>query len=109
VVGYNKRKYEILELVEIGYETSSEIAEACGISQTCASTLLKRYWDWGLLNRYTGHLNNEKIYSLTDRGLERLNYLRETVYERMDEEEISHFLSNIKRCRVNKHLKRDAI
>jgi hypothetical protein len=90
VVGYNKRKHEILELVKIGYETSSEIAEACGISQTCASTLLKRYWDWGLLNRYTGHA-------------------RATVYERMDEEEISYFLSNIKRCRVNKHLKRDAI
>ena len=107
MAGFNERKHEILELVEIGYKTSSEIAEACDISQTCASTLLKRYHDWGLLSRYTGDLNNEKIYSLTDRGLERLNYLRESVYERMDEDEMAHFLSNIKRCRVNIHLKRD--
>jgi DNA-binding PadR family transcriptional regulator len=102
LAGYNERKHEILELIEAGYETSNEIADACGVSHSCASTLLGRYWKFGLLSRYTGELYNEKIYEITDRGYERLNYLRETILERIEEERITDFLANIKRCRILK-------
>jgi DNA-binding PadR family transcriptional regulator len=106
LAGYNERKHEILELIEVGYETSKEIAEACGISHSCASTLLSRYWKFGLLRRYTGELYNEKIYEITERGYERLNYLRETILERMEKERITNFLANIKRCRVIKQIRK---
>ena len=105
MAGYNERKHEILELIEAGYTTSNEIAEACGISHSCASTLLGRYWKFGLLSRYTGELYNEKIYEMTERGYERLSYLRETILERMEEERITNFLANIRRCRVIKQVR----
>ena len=50
--------------------------------------------------RYTGELYNEKIYDITERGFERLDFLRDTVYERMEDERLTEFLANIKRCRV---------
>jgi hypothetical protein len=56
--------------VEAGFDTSDVIAEYCGISQSCASTLLAHYWRQGLLHRNTGPLNNEKIYDLSERGYE---------------------------------------
>ena len=105
MAGYNEHKHEILELIDAGYETSYEIAEACGISHSCASTLLSRYWKFGLLSRYTGELYNEKIYEMTERGYERLSYLRETIRERMEEKRITDFLANIKRCRVIKQVR----
>ena len=102
MVGYNERKLMILELVEAGFTTSSEIADECGISHSCASSLLSRYWSFGLLSRYTGELYNEKIYDITERGSERLDFLRDTVYERMEDERLTEFLANIKRCRILK-------
>jgi len=74
---YNERKLEILELLEAGFETSREIADACGISQSCASALLSRYWRFGLLHRYTAPLNNEKIYTISESGSNRTLWLRE--------------------------------
>ena len=41
-----------------------------------------------------------KIYDITVRGSERLDFLRDTVYERMEDERLSELLANIKRCRV---------
>lgn len=99
---YNERKLEILELVEAGYTTSREIADSCGISHSCAATHLGRYWRMGLLSRYTADLNNEKIYDITKRGNERLDYLRESVLERMERVRMNEFLAKIKLCRVAK-------
>jgi DNA-binding MarR family transcriptional regulator len=78
---YNERKLEILELVEAGFDTSDIIAEYCGISQSFASTLLAHYWRQGLLHRYPGPLNNEKIYDLSERGNERIAWLQSTIHQ----------------------------
>jgi DNA-binding PadR family transcriptional regulator len=56
----------------------------------------------GLLSRFTGELHNEKIYDLTDRGYERLQYLKRLVLERMDEKQAWEFLAKIERCRIIK-------
>lgn len=60
----------------------------------------------GLLSRYTGELYNEKIYDITGRGSERLDFLRVTVLERMEKERLTNFLAKIQRCRVVKHVAR---
>lgn len=74
--GYNERKLVILGLLEAGFETSDEIADACGISQSGAASLLLRYWRQGLLHRYTGPRDNVKVYSVREKGEERLEWLR---------------------------------
>lgn len=102
MAGYNERKLMILELVAAGYTTSKEIANVCGISHSCASCSLARYWSQGLLTRSTAELYNEKIYSIPGRGLERLDLLRANVLERMEDERLTEFLANIKRCKVIK-------
>jgi hypothetical protein len=98
--GFNERKLEILELVEAGFSTSSDIADACGISQSCAATLMARYWSFGLLNRYTASRYNWKEYSITLKGVERIFYLRETVFEDWGDDEVNRFFRNIERCRI---------
>jgi len=100
--GFNERKLEILELVEAGFSTSSDIADACGISQSCAATLLARYWRFGLLNRYTASMYNRKEYNITERGLERIHYLRETVFRDWSDDAVERFLANIKRCKIER-------
>ncbi len=100
--GFNERKLEILELVNEGFSTSSEIAEACGISQSCTATLLARYWKFGLLNRYTASRYNRKEYRITLKGLERISYLQETVFEDWSDDEIDRFLRNIERCKITR-------
>ena len=100
--GFNERKLEILELVQVGFSTSSEIADACDISQTCAATLLARYWSFGLLNRYTASRYNRKEYSITLKGLERISFLRETVFEDRSDDYVARFFRNIERCRVER-------
>ena len=101
--GYNERKLEILELVEAGFETSDVIADACGISLSCASSLLYRYWRWGLLSRYTASLFNQKVYSISDKGEERLDWLRSELDDddgEYGESRISELLADIERRRV---------
>ncbi|MHA2164106.1 MAG: hypothetical protein ACXABF_16950 [Candidatus Thorarchaeota archaeon] len=56
----------------------------------------------GLLSRYTADLYNEKIYDITERGSERLDYLRDSVLERMEMDRMNEFPANIKRCRVDR-------
>jgi DNA-binding MarR family transcriptional regulator len=72
----NERKLQILEEVALGNDTSSGIAQSLGISQTNASELLRRYWTQGLLWRYTAELNNEKIYEVTPKGDDRIEWLQ---------------------------------
>jgi predicted transcriptional regulator len=90
----------ILELIATGPTTSKEIAYVCGISHSCASSSLARYWRQGLLTRSTAEWYNEKIYSITGRGFERLHFLRAKVFEEIEDERLDEFLANIKRCRI---------
>ena len=70
--GFNERKLEILMLVKDGLQTSREVADTCGISLSCASALLSRYWRQSLLRRYTDTQFNLKIYSLSARAWSQL-------------------------------------
>jgi hypothetical protein len=60
---------------------------------------LKRYWEFGLLHRCTGE-GKEKVYTLSERGYERLEWLEEQ-FEGM----YVYFgpYKNIKRCRVKRN------
>ena len=68
-------KYEILKYIEENdFATGSEIAAFRNVTHGSQSTLLKRYWNYGLLHRSTGE-GKEKIYTLSERGHERLAWL----------------------------------
>ena len=72
--GYNVAKIEILDLVlELGEATSYDIAEITDRSMENASVLMLRYHRWGLLSRYRG--SEGYVYSMTERGIERLAWL----------------------------------
>jgi DNA-binding MarR family transcriptional regulator len=95
----NEAKYETLKYIEDrGFATGSEISEYRGVTHGAQSTLLKRYWKYGLLHRCTGE-GKEKIYTLSERGYERLEWLEEqfedACFEGPDE--------NLKRCRIKKN------
>ncbi|GAG76113.1 unnamed protein product, partial [marine sediment metagenome] len=75
--GYNELKLEVLEAF-VNWEkvTAGDMANALGRTHTSISWALLRYHRMGLLSRYTIH-RNEKVYALTPRGLERLDWLME--------------------------------
>lgn len=88
MVERNQRKVEVLEVIEqVGNITASQLAEVLGISHTNASALLLRYWKYGLLNRYTVPNHNMKVYSIKERGRERLVYLQQAEEKFVEDEE----------------------
>lgn len=111
----NEAKYEALKYIyEVELATGSEIAEFRGVTHGCQSSLLRRYWKHGLLHRCSGE-GKEKVYSLSDRGYERLEWLEsefEDVLFYIDpgiylkrcrvkrENDSWDFLKNVKRCKV---------
>jgi DNA-binding MarR family transcriptional regulator len=97
----NEAKYESLNYIdEVGFATSSEIAESRGVTHGCQSTLLRRYWKYGLLHRASVE-GKEKIYTLSTRGEERLKWLRPQFEHEYDDDILDYF-SNVKRCRVKR-------
>jgi DNA-binding MarR family transcriptional regulator len=112
----NRAKYETLNYIEYaGFASSFEIAEYRGVTHGCQSTLLRRYWKHKLLYRASGE-GKEKIYTLSPRGRERLDWLKEQFEFDNDcdtivlsevkrckvhrDESLSDFLKNVKRCRI---------
>jgi len=111
----NEAKYETLKYIDaVGFATGKEIAEHRGVTHGCQSTLLKRYWGYSYLHRCSGE-GKEKVYTLSERGYEKLEWLEEQFedvyfdlgpYENLKrcrvkrDEESLDFLKNIKRCRV---------
>jgi|GEM_PF-2323092 DNA-binding PadR family transcriptional regulator len=76
------RKYQVLEFLDRGGEaTAREIYD--GISPPSKlhtlTTHLNRYWKNGLLEKR--HLKGKTLYSLTRKGLERLNYFRRVKFK----------------------------
>jgi DNA-binding MarR family transcriptional regulator len=97
----NEAKYESLKYIgEVSFATSAEIAEYREVTHGCQSTLLTRYWRYGLLNRCSGE-GKEKIYTLSQRGEERLAWLEEQ-FENDIEDNFSKLLTTIKRCRIRR-------
>ncbi len=76
-MGYNERKLQILEFIyENGDVTSFELAEALDLEIHNARTLLKRYHEYGLLSRIKVDSFGTRVYMITNRGIERLEWLR---------------------------------
>ncbi len=73
--GYNEVKLEILKEIEgLGEATIVEVNDNLGRNYTNTAMAMLRYHRHGLLSR-SGVNRKNKIYSLTDRGRERLNWL----------------------------------
>ena len=73
---YNEAKLEILEaLEELGEATVEDVASMLDRSYESVGMALLRYHRHGLVSRYKVQ-GRIRMYSLTDRGLERLEYLR---------------------------------
>jgi hypothetical protein len=98
----------------MGFATGRMVSEYRGLTHGSQSTLLRRYWKFGLLHRCT-RVGKEKVYALSERGSERLAWLEEYFgdmyfdlgpYEGLKRcrvrrgEESQVFLENVKRCRV---------
>jgi len=85
--GYNELKLEVLEeFVNWEEVTAGDMANALGRTHTSIAMALLRYHHMGLLSRYTIH-RNEKVYALTPRGLERLDWLMEQDFNDSDDED----------------------
>ena len=91
--GYNELKLELLEEADNWEEvTAGDMARALRRTHCSIAMAMLRYHRQGLLSRHTIH-RNEKVYALTDRGLERLEWLMEQasddddVFDEEEEEE----------------------
>ena len=74
--GFNEAKVEILELLHlVGPCTAIQVGLLTGRTPENASMNLMRYQRNGLLRRHTLQ-GREKIYELTERGVERLAWLQ---------------------------------
>ena len=70
-MGYNERKLSVLDAIEVlGEVRAWDIAEYLEIDIWAARKALSRYRRQGLLHRSWG------LYWLSDRGVERLEYLQ---------------------------------
>ncbi len=76
MVGYNERKLSVLEVIfDLGEVRAWDIAESLDIGMWAARKALSRYRRQGLLYRSWG------LYWLSDKGLERLEYLLKSKQE----------------------------
>jgi len=76
MVGFNERKLSVLEAIaELGEVRAWDIADYLDIGIWAARKALSRYRRQGLLYRSWG------LYWLSDKGLERLEYLQESYYQ----------------------------
>jgi len=86
--GYNELKLEVLEEFENWDEvTAGEMAKALGRNPNSISKAMGRYHHQGLLSRYTIY-RNEKVYAMTARGLERLDWLMEQEFDDSDDDDV---------------------
>ena len=75
MAGYNDVKKEILAILdEMGELTAREAAGIVGRSHESVAMALLRYHRQGLVSRYTRE-GKTRVYKLTDKGVERLEYL----------------------------------
>jgi len=71
---YNEAKIEILDIIRtLGEATAMQISLFTNKTPECCSMNLLRYHRMGLLHRYTLE-GRTKIYSLSERGEERLEW-----------------------------------
>jgi DNA-binding IclR family transcriptional regulator len=79
MVGYNERKLQVLEYVEMcRMTTSAELAGSLNLEIHNARTLLKKYSRQGLLSRSRKDAWGTRVHKITAKGLRRLSYLKGT-------------------------------
>ena len=77
VVGWNKRKFQVLEYVYEREEGSSrDVADALHVEIHNVRTLLRKYHLQCLLRRYTGDAYGSRIYEITTKGEARIEWIR---------------------------------
>ena len=85
--GYNELKLEVLmEMEAVEDAVAGEIAEELGYPYASVAMAMLRYHRQGLLNRYTSDWKNEKVYSLTDKGRDRIDWLLDQEGDEDDDE-----------------------
>lgn len=85
--GYNEVKLKILKEIEgLGEATIVEVNDNLGRNYANTAMAMLRYHRSGLLSRHGVNQKN-KIYSLSDRGRERLDWLLEQNIKDSDDEE----------------------
>lgn len=79
----NTTKIDILKCLSDGqWWTTPKVAQACGLSLTNASELLRRYRSQSLVNRERNYdVPRGYLYRITPVGLERLEYFSSDVLE----------------------------
>lgn len=78
MVERNARKQQILTYLSVVEDaTARDIADVCDITIHNARTLLARYHRYGLLSRYTADRYGTRVYAITTKGVERLDWLRD--------------------------------
>jgi len=76
MVEYNERKRQVLAFVRDNPSvTSSELARTLNLEIHNARTLLKKYFDQGLLSRRKNDCFGTRNYEATEKGLKRLKWL----------------------------------
>ena len=76
--GYNERKLEVLTaLSELFEGTSFTVSTMVGCSHEAAAMALLRYHQMGLATRYKLEGSRTRVYSLTNKGWDRLHWLQE--------------------------------
>ena len=80
--GYNERKLEVLiALSELREGTSLTVSTRVGCSHEAAAMALLSYHRMGLAARYKLEGTRARVYTLTEKGWERLQWLQEQVEE----------------------------
>ena len=78
---YNETKLLVLlHLESVDVATAGETASSLGMSRESMSMALLRYHRWGLVNRHWDD-SGFYLYSISDKGLERLYWLEEQYLE----------------------------
>jgi predicted transcriptional regulator len=70
-----QRNYRKLQILQILFESPlsvEDIADKAGINKHNALVYCLRYWKWGLLQKIN---SNPTTFDITDRGIQRIEYL----------------------------------
>ena len=74
--GYNETKLLVLDLISMGSATAREVADYLDITHAGAASYLLKLHLQGLLGRGKESGSQERLYHLTDKGMDRLDWLR---------------------------------
>ena len=74
--GYNETKLLVLDLISMGSATAWEVADYLDITHAGAASYLLKLHLQGLLGRGKESGSQERLYYLSNKGMDRLDWLR---------------------------------